>query len=359
MDTERLESLLAAITRLGASALHLVPGRAPALRVQRKFVPGDKSVVATQDVVDLTRDMLFSDHREQLRRLGHVEVLYVARDGRRYRATVAEADGVSTLVLRPVPATPPTLEQLDVPEQVRAFTRARSGLCVVAGFFGAGKSTTLSGIVEACNEDAGRHVVTIEDSIQYVHPNGAALLHQREVGTHVGTAVEGIRQAQASGVDVLVVGEVRDAATLEAALAAAESGCLVFVGVEAGSITGALAELEAMADADARPRLRARLAGALRGVTAQSLLHRSHKAGRVPVVEILVGSPAVREAVRMGRLDELQQIMARCRGLGMQTTDAALRTLLGHNHVTQEEALLHAVRRDEVLGSAVTRGPSR
>jgi len=359
VDTERLESLLSAITRLGASALHLVPGRAPSLRVQRRFVPGDKEVVEPQDVDDLTRDMLFSDHREQLQRLGHVEVLYVARDGRRYRAMVAEADGACTLVLRPVPTTPPQLEALSMPEQLTAFTRCRSGLVAVAGFFGAGKSTTMAAIVEACNEDAGRHIVTIEDSIQYVHPNGAALLHQREIGTHVATAAEGIRQAQAGGVDTLVIGEVRDGETLEAALAAAESGCLVFVGVEAGSIVGALAELSAMIASEQRPRLRARIAACLRGVTAQSLLNRSHKAGRVPVVEVLVSSPVVRDAIRKGALDDLPQIMSRCRGLGMQTTDVALRVLLSRHHVTQEEALLHAVHRDEVLGSALQRGPGR
>ena len=355
MDTKRLEALLAAISRLGASALHLVPGRAPALRVQRRFVAGDETPVLPADVEELTRDMLFSDHREQLARLGHVEVLYVARSGGRYRATVADANGAVSLVLRPVPKAPPRLEPLDLPDQLAGFTRCRNGFVAVAGFFGAGKSTTLAAIVEACNEDAARHIVTIEDSIQFVHQNGAALLHQREVGTHVASAAEGIRQAVAAGVDVIVVGDVRDQVTLEAALSAAESGCLVFGGVEAGSIVGALAELTTMVPVEDRARLRTRLAGALRGVTAQSLLQRSHKAGRVPVVEILVSSPAVRASIRAGRLQDLGGIMKRCRGLGMQTTDIALRGLLTRHLVTQEEALLHASNRDEVLARAPAR----
>ncbi|MBL8739136.1 MAG: Flp pilus assembly complex ATPase component TadA [Planctomycetes bacterium] len=349
MDTKRLESLLAAMTRVGASALHLVPGRAPALRVQRRFVGGDETPVSAGDVEELTRDMMFADHRQQLATRGHVEVLYVARSGRRYRATIAEAFGQSSLVLRPVPEAPPELATLELPEQVAAFARCRSGLVLVAGFFGGGKSTTIAAMVEAMAQDPSRQIVTIEPSIQFVHRSAAAMLHQREVGTHVATAADGVRQAMATGAEVVVVTELSDQATVEAALAAAESGCLVLAGVEAGSIVGALTELVAMAPLEERARQRTRLARVLRAAMAQSLLHRSHRAGRVPVVEVLVGSGAVRAAVRKGNLQDLPAIMQRCRSLGMQTTDVSLRSLLSRHLVTQEEALLHAVDRDEVL----------
>ena len=349
MDTKRLEDLLAAMTRVGASALHLVPGRAPSLRVQRRFVGGDETTVTPAEVEELLRDMLFSDHREQLARDGHVEVLYVSRSGRRYRASAAEAFGHCSLVLRPVPEVPPRLESLELPEQVAGFARCRSGFVAIAGFFGAGKSTTLAGLVEQLNEDPTRHIVTIEDSIQFVHQNGAALLHQREVGTHVASVAAGVRQAVASGACVLVIGELRCGEALDAAITAAESGCLVFAGVEAGSIQGAITELSALVPLEDRPRLRTRLSRVLRGATAQSLLHRSHKAGRIPVVEVLVGSPAARAIVRKGALGDLQALMQRCRGLGMQTMDISLRSLLARHLVGQDEAMLHATDRDEVL----------
>ncbi|MBL8755877.1 MAG: Flp pilus assembly complex ATPase component TadA [Planctomycetes bacterium] len=352
MDGKRFENLLAAMDRVGAASLHLVPGRTPLLRVQRRFVAGDAETLRPDDVVELTRDLLFADHRERLQQCGHVEVLYRTRNGRRYRAVVAEADGATSLVLRAVPEMPPRLAALELPEQVGAQTRVRSGLVVVAGFFGSGKSTTLAAMVEELNQDPARHIVTIEDSIQFVHQNGAALLHQREVGTHVATAADGVLQAMATGADVVVVTEVRDGATLDAALAAAESGCLVLVGVEAGSIVGALSELGGMVPLEERPRLRVRLARSLRSVLAQSLLHRSHRAGRIPVVEVLVANAPVRAAVRKGGFGELHGIMQRCRGLGMQTTDVALRALLGRHLVTAEEALLHATSREDVLGRA-------
>ncbi len=352
MDGKRLENLLVAMERVGATALHLVPGRTPMLRVQRRFVAGDETALVRDDVAELTRDLLFSDHRELLQQQGHVEVLYRARNGRRYRAAVAESDGEPALVLRPVPDVPPRLTTLELPPQVAAQTRARNGLVVVAGFFGSGKSTTIAAMVEELNQDPARHVVTIEDAIQFVHQSGAALLHQREVGTHVATAHEGVRQAMASGADVVVVSEVRDGKSLDAAIAAAESGCLVIVGVEAGSIVGAISELTSMVPIEDRPRLRTRLARTLRACLAQSLLHRSHRAGRIPVVEVLVGTAPVRSVIRKGTLQELLLIMQKCRGLGMQTTDVALRSLLARHLVTPDEALLHATSREEVLARA-------
>jgi twitching motility protein PilT len=359
VDTQRLEALLAAMNRVGASALHLVPGRPPALRVQRRFVAGDDTPVQPNDIVELTRDMLFADHRDRLSRTGHVEVLYVARTGKRCRASVADVDGTTSLVLRPLPEGTPKLDNLDLPEQVGAFARGRSGFVPVAGFFGSGKSTTLAALVGVLNQDPARHIVTIEDSIEFVHENGAALLHQREVGTHVATAAAGIQQAVATGVDAIVVGEIRDAETLDAVITAAESGCLVFGGVEAGSIVGALNELTLLVSAEERPRLRVRLSRVLRGAMAQSLLQRSHRTGRVAVVEILVGNPAARTAIRRGNLRDLQGIMQRCRGLGMQTADIALRALLARHLVTQEEALLHATDRDEVLARSPMSTPVR
>ena len=182
MDQKRLETLLAAMQRVGASALHLVPGRAPCLRVHRRMISGEDAPLLAGDVEELIRDMLFSDHRERLQTKGHVEVLYCSRSGSRYRATIAVRDGSHTLVLRPVPECPPKLAGLELPEQMSAFAQARCGLVLIAGFFGSGKSTTIAALVDSLNQDPARHIVTLEQSIDFLHPPAAALLHQREVG---------------------------------------------------------------------------------------------------------------------------------------------------------------------------------
>jgi twitching motility protein PilT len=349
MDRKRLEDLLAALIRVGASALHIVPGRAPSLRVQRRLVLGDEATVTPPDVAELLHDLLFADHRERLASTGQIEILYRARSGRRFRATIVDRDGTQSMVLRPVPLVAPPLEELDLPEQIGTFARCRSGLVVVAGFFGSGKSTTLAALTAQLNQDPTRHIVTIEDTIELLHPNAAALLHQREVGVHVASAPDGVRQAVASGADAIVVADLRNAATLNATITAVETGCLVLGGLEAGSVVGALTELVQLVPSEQRPRLRTRLARSLRGVTAQNLLQRSHRAGRVPLVEILMSNGAVRAAIRLGNFHELPGIMQRCRGLGMQTADIAMRGLLARHLVTQEEALLHAQDRDQVL----------
>ncbi|MFO1076944.1 MAG: ATPase, T2SS/T4P/T4SS family [Planctomycetota bacterium] len=340
MDKQRLESLLQAMHRVGATALFLTAGRPPSLRVQRRVGELDEPRIHEGAIEEFVRDLMFSDHREQLARTGSVEVLYLAKGGRRHRVAVTECEGRRAVVVRPLPQTVPTLESLELPDQLSAFTRCRSGLVLVGGFFGAGKTTTIAALVDQLRQDPTRHIVTIEDAIEFVHPPGAALLHQQEIAVHAPSAVAGIRQAIAMGVDTIVVGELDSEEALHAALAAVESGCLVLCGVEAGSVIGVLSDVILRAPIEARARLRTRLARALRGVTAQCLVQRSHRAGRIAAVEILLATPAVRNVIRSGELQELTAIMNRCRGLGMQTIDGAMRVL----HAA------HLVPADEVAG---------
>src|SRR5215510_2610735 len=354
MDTKELEQMLGAMTRAGASSLHLIPGQAPCVRVQRKFVQSEHAVVQAAAIDELTRDLLFEDHRARLRRDGQVDVLYVARTGQRFRTTVLRQERGLALLLRPVPENPPQLHELQLPPQIGSFVHYRSGLVLVTGFFGSGKSTTLAALVDRFNHETARHVVTVEDPIEYLHPQGQALLHQREIGPHVTDYETGIRQAMRLGAEVIVLSDLDSGRTLDAVLDAVESGCLVFAGFDASSVVGACMELPLLAAEEDRSRARTRLAAALRAVTAQTLLPCAHQQGRVPMVEILINNSAVRATLRQGNYHELPAIMNRCRGLGMQTSDVALRSLLARHLISPEEAVQHAINRDQVLtrGSA-------
>ena len=354
MDHKELERLLASMARIGASSLHLLPGRPPCLRVQRRFVQADQAAVAAVQIEDLLRDLLFEDHRQRLSREGQVDVLYVARTGLRYRATALRQEDGTALLMRPIPVTPPKLEELQLPQQVMDLARLQRGLVLITGSFGSGKSTTMAALVDAINHGTSRHVETIEDPIECMHPQAAALLHQREVGAHVADCATGLLQAKRLGADVVFVGELQDGAALEAALDVAESGCLVFAGFDASSVVSACAELPGLVPLERRPLVRARLAAALHTVTAQTLLPDAHGQGRAPMVEVLINNAAARTALREGRYEELPAIMHRCRGLGMQTADQALRGLLARHRITVEEALQHAVCREHVLGRAGT-----
>jgi twitching motility protein PilT len=347
MDKVVLEDLLSSMLRMGASSLHLIPGQRPAIRVQRRFVMSEQEPIGSVEIEELTRDFLFEDHRRRLHDGGQVDVLYVSGSGARFRTTVMrQSDGISVL-MRPVPAQPPRLNDLELPPHVGSFTQYRSGLIVVSGFFGAGKSTTLAALIDKINHESVRHIVTLEDPIEFLHPIGSALLHQREIGVHVGSFAEGIRQAVRLGANVILAGELRDGDTLEAALDAVESGCLVLTSVSASSVVAACTEIPSLVALEHRARIRTRLASALRVVISQTLLQRSHQKGRVPLVEILINNMAVRAAIRAASFQELPAVMQRCRGLGMQTADLALRGLVARHLVAQEEARYHVLERDQ------------
>lgn len=342
MDANQLEQLLSSMTRAGASSLHLIPGHRPCIRVQRQFVQSEQAPVTAEGVDVITRQLLLDDHRERLRRDGQVEVLYVARSGQRFRTTVMQQEAGVSMLLRPVPEAPPSLSDLELPPQIATMTQYRSGIVLVTGFFGSGKSSTLAALVDRFNHETSKNVVTIEDPIEYLHPQGQALLHQREVGAHVKDFASGIQQATQFGAEVVVVSDLRDGAALLALLDAAESGCLVLAGFDASSVTGALTELQALVASEERERTRNRLAQSLRAITAQTLLPCAHRPGRVPMVEIMINNSAVRTAIQDAAFHDVPAIMERCRGLGMQTADLALRDLLSHHLITPEEAQQHA-----------------
>jgi twitching motility protein PilT len=343
MDIKELEGLLATVQRSGATSLHLMPGKPPAIRLERRFVAASPVALASSEIEELTKDFMFEDHRRQLADQGQVEVLYVARSGQRFRTTVMlQAAGVS-LMMHAVPSNPPQLAELELPPQMQTFTQFRSGIVLLTGCFGSGKSSTQAALIDALSQGSVRTIVTIEDPIEYIHTAGSAVLHQREVGVHVETFAEGIAQAVRLGVDVVSTSEIRDLETLEALLAAAEGGCLCIATLDSASIVGGLTRLFHLAAPEARPRLRTRLANQLRAMSSQTLLPRALEAGRVPLVEVLVGNSLARAAIRQGNLGDLEGIMTRSRGLGMQTTDLALRGLLGKQLITPEDAAHYAI----------------
>ncbi|GAB4144962.1 MAG: type IV pilus twitching motility protein PilT [Planctomycetota bacterium] len=346
MDKNELESLLETVVRTGGSSLHLIPGRPPCIRVQRRFLVSEHEPVSQQDVEFLSRDFLFEDHRFRLHTEGRVEVLFLSRTGRRFRTTVAAEGKTLSLSMRPVAERPPTLDELELPPQIADLTRIRSGLVLLTGFFGAGKTATLAAAIDCINRETSRNLVSLESPIEYVHQPARALLHQREIGVHVDSFASGVTQAVRVGADVIGVGDIEDAATLDAVLTACESGCLVLACFEASSVVGACEEMPNLVLPELRERTRERFASSLQAVVAQTLLPRSHDKGRVPLVEILMANSAVRQAVAAGRSAELPAIMARFCGIGMQTAEAGLRDLLARHLITPEEARNHSAGHD-------------
>jgi twitching motility protein PilT len=346
MDRTHLEELLASLVRSGGSSLYLIAGQPPCLRMHGRLVRAEGERLTAQVLQELTREFLFADHRQRLERGEEVEILYCSSQGVRFRTSVARQNAGLSLVFRSVPDRVPTLESLALPEQVAGFLEFRRGLVLVTGFVGSGRSTTLASMVDHINDRRAVHVVTLENPIEFIHTHRRALIHQRQIGTHVDSIARGARDAIAQGADVLCVNEIRTPEDLDAVLEASERGLLVLATWHGSSIVGGLADLMQSVPAEDVVRTRRRLAASLRAMMSQSLLTRRHDQGRVPLVEILIRSDAVARTIRAGDFDDLRELMARGRGLGMQTVDAALRQLLNANHISLEEAQYHAEERD-------------
>ncbi len=343
---ELLEEWLVEVQRNDATALHVQPNAAPCMRIDSKLEAIGETTMRTEWITELLHEFLFADHREQLEKTGAVDVLYVARSGQRFRTWVTQLADGPALTMRRVRQAVPTLEGQRLPELLAHLMQFQSGLIVVSGFYGAGKSATVAAMVERMVRASVRNVVTVEHPIEFVYEASRALVHQREVGAHVDSIADGVRQAVRLGADVVIVSELPDLASLEAVLYAVERGLLVLTTIEAGSVVGTMYRLIGMAPPEERSRMRMRVAAALRAVIGQTLLADKEDKRRVPLLEVLIQNESARSIVRQGRFEDLVSVMERGHGLGMQTVDIALRGLLKRGEITKQEALYHAVDRE-------------
>ena len=214
MDKTQLEELLASLVRSGGSTLHLMAGRAPCLRIEGNLEVADAERLTAADITELTRDFLFADHRERLDRGEEVEILYSSSEDVRFRTTVIPQSRGLSLVFRRVPRDIPKLEDLGLPSLFDDFANLTSGLFLLTGFFGSGKSTTMAALLDRINEMHPLQIVTLEDPIEFIHEQKNGYLHQRELGTHVTDVVAGIRDAYRQSAQVIYISELSSKETL-------------------------------------------------------------------------------------------------------------------------------------------------
>ena len=356
LDRNELDNMLETMVRSGASTLHIVSDRAPSLRIRDKLVRSEGGSVSGQDVASLLKFVVPEGQQARVDRGEELDALYTTDSGVRFLGTASLDERGPAISFRRVADQPPTFQDLGLPELLDSFCSFRSGLVLVTGFFGSGKSTTLASMAARILQSRSAHVVGIESPIEYVLDHGQGVVHQREVGRHVASFAAGVREAVRHGADVIVVGAVQDLATVEALLDAVERGALVLAGLQAPSIVGSLERIDSIAAGTDLDRLHGRLAQALRVVFSQTLLPRSHGDGTVPLLENAISNRNIAKAIRAGRYEGMPELMERGRGLGMQTTDLGLKALLSHNAISIEDALHHAVDRDWVYQWGRSRG---
>ena len=282
-------------------------------------------------------EALLPEHKQEAFREGREVDLGLEVEGlTRFRVNIFRERLGNAMAIRPFPRRIPSLEELGLPPVLDGLTQAHRGLLLVTGPAGSGKTTTLAAFVDTINRREERHIITLEDPIEYVIPNQRSLIHQREVGLHTQSFADGLRSALREHPDVIVVGELRDADSTAMAIQAAETGHLVIGTLHSGRAVQTITRIVDVLDAQVQNQIRIQLAQSLLAIVSQRLLKRQGGPGMVVATEVLVESLAVRNVIRQNRLQELQSYMEAGGYAGMHTLDHSIRALLDRGVVGPE-----------------------
>jgi twitching motility protein PilT len=338
MSTAPIERIIKAAVERGASDIHIKAGDLFRARIDGRLVPLTKQRLTPSQTRAIAAKLLPTDEdRERLDRLTDFDCSWGLPGSGRFRVSLLRQRSSFMVVMRVIPFSVPSLADLSLPEVLAGLAEAERGLVLVAGSAGSGTTSTIAAMIHHLNQTLERHVVTVEDPIEFLHRDLKCSVTQREVGIDTASAQIGLRAALRHDPDVIVVGDIRDGPTIETAVEAALRGTLVIGAIHAPDAEGALAQAIALLPADDRDIAQQRLAEALHAVVAQRLHARQGGEGRIPAVEVLMATPEVRAlVVEPDRLDELDAIIAAGRRQGMRTFAQDLERLVEDGLVAAE-----------------------
>ncbi|MBM4370156.1 MAG: type IV pilus twitching motility protein PilT [Deltaproteobacteria bacterium] len=339
----RLDELFRDMVARKASDLHLAVGVQPKMRIHGHLEPVRERELDAAEAGELLSELVAPEQWSRFLEHHDLDFAHQVPGVVRLRANYFVHQGGLGAVFRVIPTEILSCEDLNLPETVVSLAELRSGMVLVTGPTGSGKSTTLAAMLDHINAQHARHIITIEEPVEFVHRDRKSVVVQREVGVHAASFSGALRAAVREDPDVIMVGEMRDRETVSLALRAAEMGFLIFGTLHTNSAAKTIDRIIDIFPASEQGAARISLASSLRGVVSQQLLRRVSGKGRVAAFEILVGTLAVTNAVREGDTAKLYSIIQSGRGLGMETMDDALRTLVSCGAVTLEEARRKAI----------------
>jgi twitching motility protein PilT len=339
MATVNMDRLLQACVSQGASDIHIAVGRPPTLRIDGHLRSLETKVLEPDDTVALMKSITPERCEQEIQEEGGTDFGFAFGDAARFRVSVFKQKGNISIVLRQIPNKLLTFEQLGLPKICAALCRRPRGLFLVTGPTGSGKTTTLATMINYINENFDRHIVTVEDPIEYYQPHKKSIINQREVGVDVPSFAEALRRVLRQDPDVILVGELRDLETIEAAVRAAETGHLVFSTVHTTSAAGTINRIIDVFPVDQQEQIRIQLAGNLLAVLSQALCPRASGRGRIAASEFLGGTPAMANLIRENKTYRIDSSIQTGKKLGMQLLDEHLWNLYDSGKITLEEML--------------------
>ncbi len=351
MATLQIDRLLDACIKMGGSDLHIVVGRPPVLRMSGRMRSLDTKVLEADDTVSLMKSITPERNQQELQEVGGTDFGFAFGDAGRFRTSVFRQKGHISMVLRLIPSELLSFEQIGLPKICASLCRRPRGLFLVTGPTGSGKTTTLASMINYINETLDRHIITVEEPIEYYHSHKKAVIVQREVGLDVPTFAEALRRSLRQDPDVILVGELRDLETMEAAISAAETGHLVFGTLHTTGCQGTVNRIIDAFPVSQQEQIRIQLSTNLIAVLSQALCPRKG-GGRVAAYEFMVVTPAISNLIRENKVYRIESSIQIGKKLGMQLLDDHLWELFDNDLIELDEMVDKSRNPSEVMEKA-------
>jgi twitching motility protein PilT len=334
-----MDRLLAACVSMGGSDIHLTTGRPPVLRIDGALRSLETKVLEPDDTAALMRSVTPDRNQQELQEEGGTDFGFTFGDKGRFRVSIFRQKGSLAMVLRLIPSKMLTFEEIGLPKICQALCRRPRGLFLVTGPTGCGKTTTLATMINYINENFDRHIITVEEPIEYYHNHKKSIINQRAVGVDVPSFSEALKRVLRMDPDVILVGEMRDLETIEAAIRAAETGHLVFSTVHTTSAAGTITRLIDVFPVNQQEQIRIQLSSNLIAVLSQALCPLAAGKGRIAAYEFMVITPAIANLIRENKTYRIDSSIQTGKKLGMQLLDEHLWQLYDTGKITLEEML--------------------
>jgi twitching motility protein PilT len=343
-----LHQVLKAAYEGDASDVHLIVGQPPVMRVHQVMNPMNFPVITPEVGRSFLEQMLSKDQLAAFEKSKDLDFSYFAEGLCRYRVNVHMQRGNVGFAMRGIKTKVPPLAKLNLPEVIARLTYLPRGLVLVTGDTGSGKSTTLAAMIQAMNERYRKHIITLEDPIEYVFSSKECIIEQRELGQDMPTFSSGLKHALRQDPDIILVGEMRDLETTALAISAAETGHLVLSTLHTVNASQTVERIIDMYPGGQQNQIRSMLASTLQAVLSQTLFARIDRAGMIPAVEVLLCTPAVRNLIREARTFEIPNVIETSRSIGMCTLDSSIAELYFNGLISREDAIAQAAFPDKL-----------